>query len=131
MFRGICTLTCFADDIGAAADWYTGLLGGEPYFRREFAGRLAYVEWRIGDHETEFGLLDARFAPTGRTPASGAVAYWAVDDVDAVVADLLARGATELERPTERGPGFVTASVTDPFGNVLGVMKNVHYEALA
>ena len=28
---------------------------------------------------------------------------------------------------TEHGPGFVTASVIDPFGNVLGVMTNVHY----
>ena len=26
-----------------------------------------------------------------------------------------------------RGPGFVTASVVDPFGNVLGVMLNQHY----
>ncbi len=26
----------------------------------------------------------------------------------------------------ERGPGFVTASVVDPFGNVLGVMENAH-----
>ncbi|KHJ71085.1 hypothetical protein QR64_22695 [Rhodococcus sp. Chr-9] len=28
---------------------------------------------------------------------------------------------------TERGPGFVTASVVDPFGNVLAVMYNQHY----
>ena len=27
----------------------------------------------------------------------------------------------------ERGPGFVTASVVDPFGNILGVMVNQHY----
>ena len=27
----------------------------------------------------------------------------------------------------ERGPGFVTASVIDPFGNLLGVMYNQHY----
>jgi hypothetical protein len=26
-----------------------------------------------------------------------------------------------------RGPGFVTASVTDPFGNILGIMYNKHY----
>lgn len=25
------------------------------------------------------------------------------------------------------GQGFVTASVTDPFGNVLGIMYNPHY----
>jgi hypothetical protein len=31
------------------------------------------------------------------------------------------------EGPVERGPGFVTASMVDPFGNVLGVMYNRHY----
>ena len=28
---------------------------------------------------------------------------------------------------TQREAGFVTASVIDPFGNVLGVMHNPHY----
>jgi len=27
----------------------------------------------------------------------------------------------------ERGPGFVTASVVDPFGNILSVMYNQHF----
>ena len=35
--------------------------------------------------------------------------------------------ATTHEGITERGPGFVTASVVDPFGNVLAVMYNQHY----
>jgi hypothetical protein len=29
-----------------------------------------------------------------------------------------------------RGEGFVTASVIDPFGNLLGVMENVHFAAM-
>lgn len=36
-------------------------------------------------------------------------------------------GAKQLEGITERGPGFITASVIDPFGNILGIMTNVHY----
>ena len=28
---------------------------------------------------------------------------------------------------TERGPGFTTAAVTDPFGNLLGVLYNQHF----
>ena len=40
---------------------------------------------------------------------------------------LLELGAAEHEKPIERGPGYVTASVVDPFGNVLGVMFNQHY----
>jgi len=35
--------------------------------------------------------------------------------------------ATVYEEPVERGPGFVAASVVDPFGNILGVMYNQHY----
>lgn len=40
---------------------------------------------------------------------------------------LIALGATAHEQPVERGPGFVTASVVDPFRNVLGIMFNQHY----
>lgn len=53
--------------------------------------------------------------------------YWAVDDVHAAHQRLLDLGATEHQPPREYGPGFVTASVVDPFGNVLGVMYNQHY----
>ncbi len=28
---------------------------------------------------------------------------------------------------TERGIGFITASVVDPFGDILGIMYNPHY----
>ena len=46
--------------------------------------------------------------------------------------DLLARGAKEHEPITERSEDFVTVSVVDPFGNILGVMHNPHYvEVLA
>jgi predicted enzyme related to lactoylglutathione lyase len=55
------------------------------------------------------------------------VIYWAVDDVRASFERLLSLGATVHEEPVERGPGFVTASVVDPFGNILGVMFNQHY----
>jgi predicted enzyme related to lactoylglutathione lyase len=55
-----------------------------------------------------------------------------VDDVAATLARLLELGATALEPMTERGPGYVTASVLDPFRNVVGVMENAHYrDALA
>jgi hypothetical protein len=40
---------------------------------------------------------------------------------------LLSLGAKQLDGVRERGPGFVTASVIDPFGNVLGIMYNRHY----
>jgi hypothetical protein len=39
----------------------------------------------------------------------------------------MAMGAKEYEPLTTRGVGFVTASVVDPFGNILGLMYNRHY----
>ena len=36
-------------------------------------------------------------------------------------------GATVHEPPQDRGSGFVTATVIDPFGNLLGVMYNPHF----
>jgi predicted enzyme related to lactoylglutathione lyase len=127
MLRGLATINFFADDLAAARDWYAEVLGIEPYFAREIEGNLAYVEFRIGEDQHELGLIDSRFAPHRTGEAGGAVIYWHVDDVDATVKRLLSLGATAHEEVTERGPGFVTASVVDPFGNVLGVMFNQHY----
>jgi predicted enzyme related to lactoylglutathione lyase len=128
-FRGFATLNIYADDVPAAAEWYAEVLGVAPYFERPGPeGRPAYVEFRVGDHQAELGIIDRRFAPPG-APAQpgGAIMHWHVDDLDATVARLLSLGATELQPITPRGEGFVTASVVDPFGNVLGVMTNPHY----
>ncbi|MFF9911930.1 VOC family protein [Streptomyces sp. NPDC013457] len=124
MLRGLTTVSFWADDLTAAKAWYTELLGLEPYFERP-----GYAEFRIGDYQHELGLIDRAYAPAG--PATGepggAIVYWHVDDVRATLDRLLSLGAKEYEPLTPRGPGFVTASVTDPFGNVLGVMQNQHY----
>lgn len=128
MLRGLTTVNFFADDVTAAQAWYTELLGIEPYFVRPIDGKPAYVEFRIGDYQHELGIVDSRFASHGHSDkAGGAVIYWHVDDVRVSFERLLAMGATVHEQPVERGPGFVTASVVDPFGNILGVMYNRHY----
>ncbi len=127
MFNGVATISFFADDVAAASDWYSALLGEEPYFRRDAGGVTAYVEFRIGDRKTELGIVDRRFAPHDPGNAQGALVYWHVDSLDSALDGLLERGATLLQTPTDRGEGFVTAAVIDPFGNVLGVMTNPHY----
>ena len=129
MLRGLSTVTYLADDVAAATDWYTQLLGVEPYFARSVEGTPAYAEYRIGDYQHELGILSRRFAaPPGQSSESGgATVYWHVDDVHASFERLLALGASACEQPVERGPGFITASVIDPFGNLLGVMYNQHY----
>jgi predicted enzyme related to lactoylglutathione lyase len=127
MLRGFTTVSFFAEDVAAAVAWYTEVFGTEPYFRRDVGGALAYVEFRVGDYEHEFGIVDSRFSPHPTGTVGGAVLYWAVDDVEAEFDRLISLGATVHDKPAERGPGFVTASVVDPFGNVLGVMFNQHY----
>jgi len=124
MLRGLATVNFWADDMAAAKKWYVELLGIEPYFERGGA----YFEFRIGDDQDELGLIDRRYAPPAAAAvAGGAIVHWHVDDVQAALDRLLALGATPYLPLTEHGPGFVTASVLDPFGNVLGVMYNQHY----
>jgi hypothetical protein len=41
MLRGLTTVSFFADDVQAAAKWYTQVLGVEPYFARDVAGAMA------------------------------------------------------------------------------------------
>lgn len=128
MLRGLTTVSFFADDVAAAQAWYTEVLGIEPYFARPIDGATAYIEFRIGDFQHELGIIDSRFAPHAKSDeAGGQVTYWHVDDVEASFERLLSLGATVHDKPTPRGPGFVTASVVDPFGNILGVMYNQHY----
>lgn len=127
--RGLSTISFWADDPAEAAARYAEFLGIEPYFERPGPdGRPAYIEFRVGDYQHELGLIHRRYGPPGtEAGAGGAVMYWHVDDLGATVARLLALGATEHLPITQRGVGFVTASVVDPFGNVLGVMSNPHY----
>ncbi|MBT2208198.1 MULTISPECIES: VOC family protein [Actinomadura] len=130
MLRGPATTNFWADDLDAAKRWYTEFLGFEPYFSRSGPdGRPAYYEFRVGDNEHELGLIDGRFAPPGRSASEpgGALMYWHVDDLEGTLEKLLSMGAAEYQPITERGEGFVTASVVDPFGNVLGIMYNRHY----
>jgi predicted enzyme related to lactoylglutathione lyase len=96
------------------------------------SGRTAawlYMEFRVGDYQHEFGLIDSRYAPhaTAGAPA-GSIANWQVDDVTAALEKLLSMGAAEHEPRIDRGDsGWVTASVVDPFGNILGITYNPHY----
>jgi predicted enzyme related to lactoylglutathione lyase len=134
MFRGFATMTFYADDLAAARDWYTELLGVEAYYAYPHPPAApAYVEFRVGDDADELGFVDRRYAPAGaRNAPGGAIMHWHVDDVPGTVRKLLEMGATEYDPITERESGFVTASVVDPFGNILGVMHNPHYlEVLA
>ena len=128
MLRGLTTVNFFADDLSAARDWYTELLGVEPYFVREIEGAARL-------HRVPARRLPAR-ARLHRQPVRSLGAQTAGRHDDLLGRRRRAGGvrpaARRWARPShqeirEQGPGFVTASVVDPFGNVLGVMYNQHY----
>jgi len=132
MLRGLTTVAYQAADLDAARAWYTEVLGIEPYFTR-----TEYVEFRVGDYEHEFGILDSKYLPdlsadsTGGDQAGGApggaIVYWHVDDARAAYDRLIELGASPHQPPRDFGENFVGAAVIDPFGNVLGIMTNPHY----
>ena len=128
MLRGFATISYWADDVEAAKNWYAELLGIQPYFIRPEQGPPAYVEFRVGDYQDELGIIDRRYAPQGTAGGpGGAVMHWHVDDVPATFDRLLSMGAKEYQPITHREAGWITASVVDPFGNILGIIYNPHY----
>ena len=132
MLRGLTTISFWAEDMAAAQTWYSELLGMDPYFTRPNPdGSPAYIEFRLGDYQHELGIIDKRYAPpVSSTEPAGAIVYWHVDEIKATYEKLLTMGAQEHQPIIKRGEGFVTASVVDPFGNILGIMYNAHYLAV-
>lgn len=126
--RGFATVSFYAADMAAAGKWYSELLGIEPYFAKPNAETPAYLEFRVGDYQHELGIIDSKYAPHNTaTAAGGTIMYWHVDNLEEMLAKVTGMGATVHEGITPRGGGFVTASVIDPFGNILGLMYNPHY----
>jgi predicted enzyme related to lactoylglutathione lyase len=119
--KGLRTLLYPAPDLPRAKEWYARAFGVAPYFDQPF-----YVGFNVGG--LELGLVpDAPVA----TPPAGTVGYWGVDDAVAAHARLLALGATDHEAPHEVGGDIVVATVRDPFGNLLGLIQNPHFNPAA
>ena len=53
---------------------------------------------------------------------SSPVAYWHVPDIEAKLAEVTAAGATVQEPVHDVGGGRLVATVSDPAGNVLGLL---------
>lgn len=118
MFLGLRTVAYRVDDLEAAKTWYSEALGIAPYFDEPY-----YVGFNVGGFE--LGLYPAEDGvPVG---IGGATVYWGVDDIEAAVERLLALGATLHGEIQDVGEGILVASVVDPFGNLLGVIRNPHF----
>lgn len=115
MFQGLRTVIYGANDIEKAKEWYSSVLGIQPYFDQPF-----YVGFNVAGYE--LGL-----DPNALVGTSGPVAYWGVDDAHATLKRLLEAGAREHSPVQDVGDGILVGSVIDPFGNTLGFIKNPHF----
>ena len=115
---GLRTVIYHAPDLSATKAWYINALGVAPYFDEPF-----YVGFDIGGYE--LGLHpDASAVTIG----NNAVAYWGVADIEDAFKRLIERGATPASPVMDVGGDIKVASVTDPFGNVIGLIQNPHFK---
>ena len=111
--QGIKTVLHPVSDLTAAKAVYTALLGVAPQ-----------------DDSSYYVGFEAEGQQIGLVPDGGSqgmtspVAYWHVPDLEAKLAEVTAAGATVKEPAHEVGGGRRVATVTDPDGNVLGLLQD-------
>jgi predicted enzyme related to lactoylglutathione lyase len=119
MLLGLRTVIYKAPDLARAKTWYSTVFGIRPYFDQPF-----YVGFNVGGYELG---LDPDM--TGAKPgAGGSVAYWGVANLDAALAEATKAGATTVSPAQDVGEGIRVGSVADPFGNVIGLIENPHFQ---
>lgn len=110
--QGLRSFILDVPDLALAKQLYTDVLGKEPYFDQPF-----YVGFDVGGYE--LGLVPAE--------SMRAITYFGVDDVPAAIAQLTKRGFTVSDEPQDVGEGIITASLTDPFGHPIGLIRNLRF----
>lgn len=118
MFLGLRTVIYLVRDLAAAKAWYARAFGTRPYFDQPF-----YVGFEIGGYE-----LGLKPADTVLVAGANVLTYWGVDNIEAAHAHMLVHGASPHEPIQDVGEGIKVAAVTDPFGNVVGLIENPHFK---
>ena|SRR5690349_11230782 len=119
MILGLATVIYHVRDLERAKAWYSAAFQQAPYFDQPF-----YVGFNIGGYE-----LGLDPDPQGTPPGpGGTVSYWRVKQIDDAIRHFVASGATLTGPAQDVGEGIKVASVADPFGNVIGLIENPHFE---
>jgi predicted enzyme related to lactoylglutathione lyase len=111
--QGIKTVLHPVSDLARARAVYAALLGVAPQTDSDY-----YVGFdAAGQH---IGLV-----PNGGPQRmTSPVAFWHVPDIEAKLAEVTAAGATVEEPAHDVGGGRLVATVSDPDGNVLGLLQD-------
>jgi predicted enzyme related to lactoylglutathione lyase len=111
--QGVRTVLHPVSDLAKAKAVYAALLGEAPTSDSSY-----YVGFDVAGQQ--IGLVPGG-GPQGMTSP---VAYWHVPDIGAKLAEVTAAGATLKEPVRDVGGGRLVATVTDPDGNVLGLLQD-------
>ncbi len=114
MFKRVAEIMYFVPDQLAATKWYSDLFGIEITFLEN----PDYFFIQVGDQEVWFSQADSK-VPSG---AAGHVAYWQVDDFDAVLDRATELGAKLYRGPLNREDGSYMCQIKDPYGNLMGLI---------
>jgi methyltransferase (TIGR00027 family) len=112
MFTSLKAVAYRVSDLSQAKLWYKAILGREPVLDSPFA-----VFFPVG--ESVLSLLPASDSTSGT--GQQAIAYWGVEDIDAARHQLLAAGAVPRGEVITSPLGRRSATVVDPFGNIVGI----------
>ncbi|HVC39029.1 MAG TPA: VOC family protein [Candidatus Dormibacteraeota bacterium] len=111
--QGIKTVLHPVSDLATAKAVYTALLGGPPQTDETY-----YVGFDVeGQH---IGLVPGG----GPQHMTSPIAFWHVEDIETKLAEVTAAGATVKEPAHDVGGGRLVATITDPDGNVLGLLQD-------
>ena len=110
---GIKTVLHPVSDLARSKALYAALVGAPPQ-----ADSPYYVGFDVADQH--IGLVPGG-GPQGM---SSPVTYWHVPDLEATLAEVTAAGATVKEAAHDVGGGRLVATITDPDGNVLGLLQD-------
>ncbi len=116
MIIGLRTVIYGVSDLVKAKAWYSKAIGKQPYFDQPF-----YVGYSVGGFE--LGL-----DPNGEPGKGGTVAYWAVENAEEALKNLIAIGGTLRSEVQDVGEGIKVGTVADPFGNSFGIIENPHFK---
>jgi predicted enzyme related to lactoylglutathione lyase len=108
--QGVKTILHPVTDLEKAKPVYAALLGLEP---------MADSPYYVG--------FEAEGQQIGLVPNSdmtSPTAYWHVNDIEAKIAEVTAAGGTLKDAPKDVGGGRLVATLTDPDGNVLGILQD-------
>ena len=118
LVQGLGTVIYNVPDLDRAKAWYARAFEQQPYFDEPF-----YVGFNIKGYE--LGLHPPHNA-TSPGPG-GSVAYWRVADIASAHQHFLTCGASPVAAIQDVGGGIKVVEVTDPFGNVIGLIENPHF----